>query len=81
MARGKRMVVSVLTSIGAGAGLAAWRERRRRAGAPAPGPAAGPPPPAPVAQDAGDPGAAIDAARERLRRAAERRAEDGPSAG
>ncbi|MFP5451868.1 MAG: hypothetical protein ACLGG9_08975 [Thermoleophilia bacterium] len=91
MAAWKRTVVSVLTSLGAGAALAAWRERRRRrrpasalpgaSSAPHSGPPAAPPG---VSLDPDDTGAAIDAARERLRRRADeqRRAAgegDGPS--
>jgi hypothetical protein len=93
MAAWKRTVVSVLTSLGAGAALAAWRERRRRRlvtapSAAPPEPPSGPPavaeaPPADPAHP-GDTSAAIDAARERLRRRADeqRRAAgegDGPS--
>jgi hypothetical protein len=83
MAAWKRTVVSVLTSLGAGAALAAWRERRRRARAAAAGrvaPAATPVAPgAPdvVVSDGPDGAdrteAAIDAARERLRRRADER--------
>lgn len=88
MAAWKRTVVSILGSVGLGAALAAWRERRRRALRPAAPPAppsaeATPPPspspaPAPVEHPgqgtSADPGAAIDAARERLRREADERA-------
>ena len=91
MAAWKRTVVSVLTSLGAGAALAAWRERRRRrrralqAAAAPPDAATTSPvvePPRDEPQAAGDdPHAAIDAARERLRRQAdaERADREGPA--
>ena len=79
MASWKRTAVSVLSSIGLGAGVAWWRERARRrdpdAAPPAPpsAEATPPPSPSPAPEPVEDPGAAIDAARERLRREADER--------
>lgn len=72
MRRWSVWAASVIGAVGAGAGLAAATRRRGSAGGTAP--VAEAPPPLPVAMPDGpadDPQAALDAARERLRRRAD----------
>jgi hypothetical protein len=82
----RRWAIGALGAAGAGAGLALARSRAARPAPARPGPQPPPPPDAAEAPipPADDPRAALDAARERLRRRADalrREIEGGPPAG